>query len=96
MLACYEGSDTITTDHMIKAILRTVYSVNIPSNTSTLPIINLNQHSFASEIVYHEAGHAAMSEILKPDSLALVAAFGECSEGSFIKRITDGRDRTME
>ena len=37
-----------------------------------------------------------MSEIIKPNSVALVAAFGECSEGGFIKRIKDGRDRLME
>ena len=31
ILACFEGSDTITTEHIIKAVLRTVYHVKIPA-----------------------------------------------------------------
>lgn len=90
ILACYEGSDTILTEHIIKATLRTVYHVNIPANMSSLPKIDLSYYHYDSEMIYHEAGHAVMCELLQPNTIALIATFCEDKEGGFLKRIKRG------
>ena len=94
LLACFEGSNTITTEHIIKATLRTVYQIKIPADMSSLPKIDLSDYHYDSETIYHEAGHAVMSEILQPDTIALIATFCEEKEGGFLKRIR--RDKPRE
>lgn len=95
LIACFEGSDTITTEHIIKATLRTVYHVNIPSDMSSLPKIDLSEYHYDSETIYHEAGHAVMSEILQPDTIALIATFVEDKDGGFLKRVKRGKQREI-
>ena len=87
ILACFEGSDTITTEHIIKAVLRTIYHVKIPADMRSLRKIDLRDYHHDSETIYHEAGHAVMSELLKPGTVALIAAFCEDKYGSFTKQI---------
>ena len=95
ILACYEGSGTIMTEHIIKATMRTVYHVNIPADMSALPHIDLSYYHSDSETIYHEAGHAVMSELLQPDTIALIATFCEDSDGSFLKRIKQDKHREI-
>ena len=87
ILALYEGGNTITTEHIIKATLRTIYHVKIPADMSNLPKIDLSKYHHDSETIYHEAGHAVISELLNPETVALIATFCEDKEGSFLKRI---------
>lgn len=91
ILACFEGSDTITTEHIIKSVLRTVYRVNVPADMSTLKKIDLSRYHFDSQVIYHEAGHAAMCEILRPGTAALTTAFCDNLCGGFLKQIAEGR-----
>ena len=49
--------------------------------------IDLRDYHHDSETIYHEAGHAVMSELLKPGTVALIAAFCEDKYGSFTKQI---------
>ena len=93
ILACFEGGDTITTEHIIKATLRTVYHVSIPADMSSLPKIDLSAYHYDSETIYHEAGHAVMCELLRPDTIALIATFVEEENGGFLKRIKQDHPR---
>ncbi len=77
LYAGYERADFITMDHFMEALMRTVFDV--PATTDDLDDEDFyaslaDSNSFASQIVYHEAGHAVVSEVLCPDSVTLVSA----------------------
>ena len=57
------------------------------SDMRSLRKIDLRDYHHDSETIYHEAGHAVMSELLKPGTVALIAAFCEDKYGSFTKQI---------
>ena len=92
MIACYNKSDCITTEHMIEAILRSVFNVKIPYDSKETPVIDLSYHNYASEMIYHEAGHAVIAELVEPKSVALMSAFTrDLEEGGFIRHLNKGR-----
>ena len=92
MIACYNKSDCITTEHMIEAILRSVFNVKIPYGIEEMPEIDLSNHNYASEMIYHEAGHAVIAELIEPKTVALMSAFTrDLEEGGFIRHINKGR-----
>jgi len=77
LYAGYERAEFITMDHFMEALMRTVFDVPAAADDfdnedfcATLP----NSNNVASQIVYHEAGHAVVSEVLCPDSVTLVSA----------------------
>ena len=96
ILACFEGSATITTDHIIKSALRTVYGVRIPADMSILGKIDLSRYHYDSQVIYHEAGHAAMCEILCPGTAALAATNGDNKCGGFLKQIAGDKPQGLE
>ena len=77
LYAGYERADFITMDHFMEALMRTVFDV--PAAADELEDEDFyssldDSKKFASQIVYHEAGHAVVSEVLCPESVTLVSA----------------------
>ena len=77
LYAGYERAEFITIDHFMEALMRTVFDVPAASDElededfySSLD----DSKKIASQIVYHEAGHAVVSEVLCPESVTLVSA----------------------
>ncbi len=70
LYAGYEKADRITMDHLIAAYMHTVMNVSaICSNLGTdLSVADENYR----QVVYHEAGHAVISEVLCPDSVTFI------------------------
>ena len=77
LYAGYERADFITMDHFMEALMRTVFDV--PAAADDLDDEDFcatlaNSNNVVSQIVYHEAGHAVVSEVLCPESVTLVSA----------------------
>lgn len=77
LYAGYERAEFITMDHFMEALMRTVF--DIPAASDELEDEDFyssldDSKKFASQIVYHEAGHTVVSEVLCPDSVTLVSA----------------------
>lgn len=73
IIAVYERSESITARHMIEASMRAVYHVPSECLYDT-ERVDLASASAKSIVVWHEAGHAVMNELLMPESVALVSA----------------------
>ena len=76
LYAGYERAEYITMDHFMEACMRTIFNVAASSDDdydedyySSLDCGN----SFA-HIIWHEAGHAVVSEVLCPESITIVSA----------------------
>lgn len=70
LLAGYRRAEHITASDLMDAALRCEYEVDPGSH---IPV-DLGQDSRAARLVIHEAGHAAISELLSPGSVKLVIA----------------------
>lgn len=98
LYAGYERKEYITMDHIMEALLRIVFNVPAPDDNynedfySTLfDPGNKNAH-----IIYHEAGHAVISEILCPKSVTLVSAYNrEYENGGFTSYYNDNTYTTL-
>ena len=78
LYAGYERAESITMDHLLEACLRIVYDVPAVADDDEDEdfYTNLSDANFAgAQIVYHEAGHAVVSEILCPGCVTLVSAY---------------------
>ena len=70
LIAGFQRAKSVTAEHMMEACLRTVF--NIPRQTF-VPI-DLERADSDAQVVWHEAGHAAVSELLSPGSVSLLLA----------------------
>ena len=78
LYAGYQRSEKITMEHFVEACLRTVFNVPIKTSDDNEDdwVANLhNPDCQSTQIVYHEAGHAVVSEILRPESVTLISAY---------------------
>ena len=76
LYAGYERGDYITMDHLLEACLRIVFDVPAADDDEEDFCTNLSDSNYTgSQIIYHEAGHAVVSEILCPESVVLVSAY---------------------
>ena len=77
LYAGYERAEYITMDHFMEACMRTIFNVAASSDDdyddedyySTLDAGNSFSH-----IIWHEAGHCVVSEVLCPESVTIVSA----------------------
>lgn len=87
LYAGYERAESITMDHFMEACLRTVFDVPASlddDNDDDYYTLLSDSNNVISQIVYHEAGHAVVSEILCPESVNLVSAHNRgVSSGGF-------------
>ena len=102
LYAGFERAEAITMDHFMEACLRTIFNVPSGNNDSydddcDEECENSRQNNsladstkLLSQIVYHEAGHAVVSEILCPESITLVSAHNRGGEsGGFTHYYND-------
>lgn len=84
LYAGYERAETITMDHFMEALNRIVFNVPADAENSEEEDFTASltdPQSVSAQIVYHEAGHAVVSEILCPQSVTLLSAYnrsGSC------------------
>lgn len=81
IIAVYACSESITTGHMIEAAMRAVYHVPAECLYDTDPV-DLESQTTKAFVVWHEAGHAVMEELLMPGSVALVSARSKSEKNS--------------
>ncbi len=78
LYAGYERSSSITMEHILKACMRTVHGVPAfpdDADEEADACAHLDDpNCLLSQIVYHEAGHVVVSEVLCPESVTLVFA----------------------
>ena len=81
LYAGYERAEYITMEHFLKACMRTIFH-SFPDDENDLAAEQddfssclSNPSHIISQIVYHEAGHAVVSEVLCPGSVTLVSAY---------------------
>ncbi|MEG1956365.1 MAG: AAA family ATPase [Lachnospiraceae bacterium] len=78
LYAGYEGYNEISMNHFTKACMRTIFNTS-PSFLEDLEYTD-NQSLLSdlsntlTQIIYHEAGHVVVSEVLCPESVTLVSA----------------------
>ena len=75
LYAGYERSSQITMDHFMRAALHTVF--NVPNEEIAAFGLQKNKDPEFIQTAWHEAGHAAVSEVLEPGSVTLVSAYAQ-------------------
>lgn len=94
LYAGYERAESITMDHFMKACLHTVF--HVPPTADACEdeddFGSLSDGSkVVSQLVYHEAGHAVVAEVLCPESVTLVSAYSRGGgRGGFTAYYSDG------
>ena len=85
LYAGYQRAEHITMEHVLKACLHTVFDRTSAGDEQDDFCSHLSDpHHIASHFIYHEAGHAVVSEVLCPGSVTLVFAGGlRQEEGGF-------------
>lgn len=75
LYAGYERAEAITMEHFLKACLHTIFERQSHGGDQDDFSSHLSDpHHMASQMIYHEAGHAVVSEVLCPGSVTLVFA----------------------
>ena len=86
LCAGYERSEKITMEHFMEACMRTIYGLSVGDRLADDDDDDdwydalSDGNSVLTQIVYHEAGHAVVSEVLRPGSVTIVSIRG--SKGS--------------
>ena len=81
LYAGYERSDKITMEHFMKACLHTVFNVPNGVLNGKMPEIDLSDYKKSmTKVIYHEAGHATIAEVLSPGTVTLVSAYRQSGE----------------
>ncbi len=89
LYAGYEKAEKITMDHFMAAYLRTV--MNSPAVGEDVGADLSDADENYRRVVYHEAGHAVVSEVLCPGSITLINVRGNGSDcGGFTDYFGDG------
>lgn len=86
-----ERSDRITTKHFVQAAMCVAFDVHencYAKNADLCKYLN-SASSRATQRVYHEAGHAVVSEILDPGSITIVSILGDGREAGGITVYTN-------
>lgn len=95
LYAGYERADSITMDHLMEACLRIVFDVPTTADEDEDSCTNLSDANYtSSQIVYHEAGHVVVSEILCPNSVTLVSAYNRSGNRGGFTNYYDDRTHT--
>lgn len=98
LYAGYARAESITMEHFMEACLRTVFYVpasldDYDNDDDSFTLLS-DSNNVVSQIIYHEAGHAVVSEILCPESVNLICAHNrEGASGGFTDYYND-RTRT--
>lgn len=98
LYAGYERAESITMEHFLKACLHTVFEKQSHEDDQDVFSSHLSDpHHIASHMIYHEAGHALVSEVLFPGSVTLVFAGSiRQEEGGFTSHYRDPGNSLLE
>lgn len=81
LYAGFERSDEITMDHFMRACLHTIHDVpNEVLCESSFETDLSNGDDPRTRVVYHEAGHATIAEVLNPGCVTLISAYSRDGE----------------
>lgn len=93
LYAGYKRAEYITMDHFIEACMRTIFNVppyNDDCDNEDYYTSLSDSSNIVSQIVYHEAGHAVVSEVLCPESITLISAYNrDGASGGFTNYYND-------
>ncbi len=87
LYAGYERAEQITLEHFMAAYLRTV--MNEPASEDDFGEDLSSEEEIRRQVVWHEAGHAVVSEVLCPGSVTLVSARSGAGRGGFTNYYND-------
>lgn len=98
LYAGFERSDEITMDHFMRACLHTIHDVpNEVLCESSFDTDLSNGDDPRTHVVYHEAGHATVAEVLNPGSVTLISAYSRDGEsGGFTSYYRSGFSGSVE
>lgn len=98
LYAGFERSDAITMEHFMKACLHTVHDVPNEVLNVAAPETDLsNRNDQRARVVYHEAGHATVAEVLNPGTVTLISAYSrEGQSGGFTSYYRSGSNNSTE
>lgn len=82
--AGFERSDTITLTHFLEAYMQIIHEIPYEriSDAEDWSGFLHRYDDYRAEVLYHEAGHAVISELLAPESVPLVSTFGKTAKAS--------------
>ena len=81
LYAGYEHAESITLQHFMEAYLRTICDIPVAVSVGEENSVDLTDYNCTkTQVVYHEAGHAVVAEILSPGSVTLVSTNGNRGE----------------
>ena len=95
--AGFERSETLGMEHFMRACLHTVY--DIPNEVLNEPLVKADlgdPKSLRARVIYHEAGHATVAEVLNPGSVTLISAFSRAGRSSGFTAYCRGGARSLE
>lgn len=87
LYAGFDRSEHITMEHFMKACLRLHYNVTDPMSAigTDTGVDIFHSRSCKAKTIYHEAGHAVITELLMPETVALISACGRNGgKGGFV------------
>ena len=98
LYAGYERAEFITMEHFLKACVRTMFHA-FPDDEACFAYEQeyfsgalSDPENIVSQIAYHEAGHAVISEVLCPGSVTLISAYNaDRKQGGFTNYYNDNR-----
>lgn len=94
--AGFKRDEKITMDHFRKAYLRSFYDIPLCSFEDNSNIDLSDSSDVKTLTIYHESGHAVVSEILCPESITLVTFFNTNDrEGGITKYCCNNNNKTF-
>ncbi len=81
LYAGYERSECITMQHFIKACMKTIFKIYDDYADTDINYTQKlhDKNCISTQTIYHETGHAVVSEILSPESVTVVSVTGNRS-----------------
>ncbi len=83
LIAGYRRAECVTMEHITEACLHIVFKLRPGVHTP----IDLSTDSQGARVVYHEAGHAVIAELLSPGSVSLVIANSDGGHETGLTRV---------
>ena len=98
LYAGFERSDEITMEHFMKACLHTVHDIPNEVLNNAVSVADLSDgNSQRTRVIYHEAGHATVAEVMNPGTVTLVSAYSrERQSGGFTSYYRSGNNSLAE
>ena len=91
LYAGYARAESITMEHLMEACLRIVFGVpaSLDGDDDSFSLLS-DSNNVVSQLIYHEAGHAVVFEILCPESVNLISACNRGVTSGFTNYYNDG------